>query len=126
MRMNDYATTKYISLSDVAESPIRGVIAEIVEGDFDKPVITFEDGRKLSLNRTAVRTLIEAFGSDDSSTWIGREIEVYQDSITVKGKEVPAIRVRVVGIAAAAARPAATMPRPATAKASDMDDAIPF
>ena len=47
------------------------MITEIEEGKYDKPVATFEDGSKLSLNGTNVGTLIRAFGKNDED-WIGQ------------------------------------------------------
>ena len=38
-------------------------ITIIEEGRYDKPVVIFEDGTRLSLNGTNVSTLITAFGS---------------------------------------------------------------
>jgi hypothetical protein len=125
MKMSDYAGTKFIGLADVAEGPMRATIAEIALGDYEKPVATFTNGSKFSLNKTNVRTLLDAYG-DDGRDWAGYEIELREDETTVKGKLQPFIRA----IPISSARPAApgTTPAapPAAKKSSDMDDVIPF
>jgi hypothetical protein len=125
MRMSDYASTKYIGLKDVADGPLRGIIAEIGMGDYDKPIATLTDGSKVGLNKTIVRTMIEAWGDGDGTNWVGKEIEIYADEITVKGKVEPCMKVRVISPAVKAPAPA-TRPTAKPAANGDMDDQIPF
>jgi hypothetical protein len=42
--MTDYAGTKFIKVEDVADGPIEAVIADVMMGSYDKPVITFNNG----------------------------------------------------------------------------------
>lgn len=120
MRMSDYASVKFINLKDVAEGPITGIIAEIGEGDYEKPVITFTSGAKFSLNKTACRKLVDAFGDGDGSSWRGHKIEVFEDTIMVKMKATPFLNVRPI-----AGEAVAVAPRP-PAKPDDLNDDIPF
>jgi hypothetical protein len=92
-------------------------IAEIGEGRYDKPVATFDDGTRLSLNVTNSRALARAYGTD-SRDWIGMEIELHLGTIEYQGQDSSAILVRPITPPAAAT----TAPKPPPA----MDDDIPF
>jgi len=51
----------------------------------------------LVLNKTALRTLEEITGSDDTDDWVGAKIEVYFDpDVLFSGKRVGGLRVRAV------------------------------
>ena len=65
MDMSRYASSGFIKVDDLADGPEQKVITAIGEGKYDKPVATFDDGSKLSLNGTNVGTLIRAFGKND-------------------------------------------------------------
>jgi len=125
MKMSEYAGTKYIGLADVADGPMRATIAEIGMGDYEKPVATFASGAKFSLNKSNVRTLIDAYG-DDGRDWTGYEIELHADEVTVKGKAQPCILVTAISSARPAAPGTPPAAPPAAKKSSDMDDVIPF
>jgi hypothetical protein len=125
MKMSEYAGTKYVSLADVAEGPMRATIAEIGMGDYEKPIATFADGSKFSLNKTNVRTLIDVYG-DDGREWSGCEIELRADEVTVKGKAQACILVTPISSARAAAPGTTPAAPPPPKKPNDMDDAIPF
>ena len=71
MDMRKYAGTAFIKLADLAKGPKCKVIESIAEGQYGRPVITFSDGRKLSLNVTNTNILLELFGQD-SDDWIGK------------------------------------------------------
>ena len=81
----------------------RSVITVIGEGRYEKPVATFEDGSKLSLNGTNVGTLIRAFGKDDEN-WIGQTIELYAGTLRYNGNDNPAVLVRALNPSPAAIR----------------------
>ncbi len=97
----------------------KSVLPTIGEGRYDKPVATFDDGSKLSLNGTNVSTLIRAFGKNDED-WIGQRIELYAGTLRYNGNDNPAVLVRALNPLPAAAR---TPPKPLR---DDMDDEIPF
>jgi hypothetical protein len=120
MKMSGYASAKFLSLKDVAEGPLRGVIRSIGQGDYDKPLIELSDGNKLGLNKTAVRALIDDFGDDDSDTWVGRQIEIYQGEVQVRGQPQASLLVR--GLKGAAVPVTPSKP----SKRNDLDDEIPF
>ena len=128
MKMSEYAGTKYIGLADVADGPMRAIIAEIGMGDYEKPIATFASGAKFSLNKTNVRTLIDAYG-DDGREWAGYEIELRADEVMVKGKPQACILVTAISSARAAASTATAAPATVNGKPrrrDDMDDDLPF
>ena len=69
-------STRYIRVEDLADGPRRKTIANVELGQWDKPVLTFTDRSRLSLNGTNVNTLIKVFGSTESEDLIDREIEL--------------------------------------------------
>ena len=99
----------------------RSVITVIGEGRYEKPVATFEDGSKLSLNGTNVNTLIRAFGKNDED-WIGQRIELFAGTLRYNGNDNPAVLVRALSSLPAAAR---TPPKPQLLR-DDLNDEVPF
>src|SRR6516164_1604532 len=69
MDMSKYAGSAFLSLDDVVDGPIRGEIVHVELGSFDKPVLTFSNGCRFSLNVTNSQALIKAFGKE-SDDWI--------------------------------------------------------
>ena len=66
MDMSRYASSGFIKVDDLTDGPEQKLITNVEEGRYDKPVATFGDGSKLSLNGTNVGTLIRAFGNNGS------------------------------------------------------------
>jgi len=130
MKMSDYAATRFATLDNLKEGPMRATITEIGMDEFERPIATLSNGYTVSLNKTAIRTLIEANGDGDGTNFIGKEIEQVEGEVTMKGKATPAMKLHPISPAVSAATAAATAavaksaPKPAAK--SDMDDAIPF
>ena len=121
MDMSRYASSGFIKVEDLTDGPKQKVIIDIEEGRYDKPVATFEDASKLSLNGTNVGTLIRAFGINDQD-WIGQRIELYTGTLRYNGNDNPAVLVRALNPLSAAAR---TPPKPQPLR-DDLADEIPF
>ena len=47
MKMTKYAPASFIGVDDVQDGPIRGTIAAVDHGSYDKPVITLNSGLRL-------------------------------------------------------------------------------
>jgi hypothetical protein len=122
MDMSRYASRKFIKPEDLANGPQHKVIVTIEEGRYDKPVVTFEDGTKVSLNGTNVSTLIDAFGSAEHEDWIGERIELYAGTLRYNGSDNAAVLVKVLNPRPAAER-VKLKPQPPR---DDPDDEIPF
>ena len=95
MDMSKFASSSFIKIDDVKNEPVQKVIAEIGEGKYDKPVLSFTDGTKLSLNGTNVRTLIEAFGPNDED-WIDQRIELFAGTVPFNGEDIASVLVRAL------------------------------
>jgi hypothetical protein len=95
MLMTEYGATAFIGLDDVRQGALRLTIANVELGSFGKPVVTFTNGDRFSLNKTNVRTLIDAFG-EDSRDWTGCEIEAYAGQINYQGQQTASVLVRPV------------------------------
>ncbi|WP_315730202.1 hypothetical protein [Bradyrhizobium sp. SZCCHNRI2010] len=130
MRMSDYAATRFVTLADLAEGPMRAIITAVGMGDFERPIAVLSNGYTVSLNKTAIRVLVEAYGDGDGTNFVGKEIELLVGEVTMKGKTTPAMRLQPisppVSAATAAATAAAAKSGPKPAAKSDMDDALPF
>jgi len=76
MDVSKYLGNAFRRVGDVkVNGTIRVVIANVTEGKFDKPDLTFDDGTRLSLSVTNTRTLALAYGTEGAD-WIGKEIEL--------------------------------------------------
>ena len=102
---------------DLAGGPQRKTIAGVEPGQFGKPVVTFNDSTKLSLNKTNVRALGRVWGTE-SDGWIGQELELQTGTLEYNGQVSPAILVSPTP-------PAATTGKPPP-RQGDLDDEIPF
>jgi hypothetical protein len=122
-------------------------VEEIGRDKKEKPVVWFKnDKRGLVLNTTNRHTLMGAFG-DDMEAWAEKIIVIFETTVDMMGKMVPALRVRIPppkqatagnGQTAAPARPKPTLdnfvdetepPVKPAAKPSptdDLDDEIGF
>jgi hypothetical protein len=92
MDMRKYSGSSFLKADDVRAASLRERIASISEGKFGKPVITFESGRRLSLNVTNNKVLIRAYG-EDSDTWIGCDVELRLGDVEVQGELKEIVRV---------------------------------
>jgi hypothetical protein len=122
-------------------------VEEIGRDKKEKPVVWFKnDKRGLVLNTTNRHTLMGAFG-DDMEGWAEKIIVIFETTVDMMGKMVPALRVRIPppkqatagnGQTAAPAKPKPTLdnfvdetepPAKPAAKpslADDLDDEIGF
>jgi hypothetical protein len=125
---------RYIKLEDLhGGPPLReciGLTQVNTSGKYgDRLELTFEpSGKKLSLNKSSVEALIEAFG-EETNNWLGRFVEVYAGEIETKDGMQDAVLVRGVpdvpadaGIAAKAAKAAAK----ARKASNSFDDDVPY
>lgn len=94
MDLSQYGASRYIKVDDFVDGPQRKTIANVDLGQWDKPVVTFTDRSRLSLNGTNVNVLINVFGSTESEDLIGKEIELYAGPVKVQGTEKIIVLVR--------------------------------
>jgi hypothetical protein len=142
----------YIAAEDLGDKSFNatisgfGPVAEFDDGD--RPVLMFREYKKgLVLKPSIVSVLIWLHG-DETDDWTGKQVQLYNELVTFKGKTAPAVRVRgvgsVMGHDAVVPAPATTSnsqsmgpgeeaaakakagPQPMPADATDLDDDIPF
>ena len=115
MDMSKYMGSPFLKVEDVEEGSRRVRIVKIETGQYDKPVATFDDNSRLSLNVTNSRALGRAYGTN-SRDWIGMEVELYLGEIEYNHEPKPSVLVRPL-----------TLPAMAQTKLQPpSDDAIPF
>jgi hypothetical protein len=115
MDLSQYAASQFIRVDDLADGPQRKTIASIEPGKFDKPVVTFDDRTRLSLNGTNVNTIINAFGSTESEDLIGKDVELYVGTIRFQGADRESVLLRAL-----------SRPTPTKNLKDELDDEIPF
>jgi hypothetical protein len=121
MDMLKFAGSTFLKPADVERGPFKATIVAVEVGQFDKPVATFSDGTKLSLNATNTRALCRAYGSEDTA-WIGQEVELFLGQLEYQGRLHDSVLVRPVLSVIEKNAP----PKPRKEPGGDMDDEIPF
>jgi hypothetical protein len=138
MDMRKYSGSSFYKVDELKDRPpLQLRIADVNIGQYDRPDITFESGRKLSVNVTNNETLVVAYGYD-SDAWIGHVIELFVGDGEYNGKAIKVITVRPIskpehyGEADKQPEPVQRKPNvpPVSSRTrgsdADMDDAIPF
>ena len=95
MDMTKYSGETFLKFDDVANGPRRETIVDVGIGGFDKPVLEFESGEKLSLNATNTRVLVKFYGKD-SRDWVGVTIELFPGQTEFKGAKQNSVLVRPI------------------------------
>lgn len=106
MNANDLMPKEWISSADVFDSKgkptsrsatIKGITqVQIGQGDDkeEKPALTFVGtDRKLTLNKTNIKALIEFFGAE-TDDWAGQKVALIGDYTQYQGNTVKALRIR--------------------------------
>jgi hypothetical protein len=126
MDMTGYAGDMYLRVEDFRDSgPKRLRIDEIGEGQFDKPVLRFNDNSLLSINATNAKTLIRAYGPE-SDDWIGKEIELCIGETQFQGRPKDSILVKPVSPPIPIGERKTPKPSKPTDDPHKIDDDIPF
>jgi len=133
MNMTDFVNSNYIKAEDLAANIlIEAVIADVKRKEFEengqnvvKPVVTFEDGRQVTLNQTRLAALIRAYGHN-SDNWIGKTVVISRGQAQFKGKPVASVKIDpIVAPRIAASRSAPPLPPPLAAPISQGPNVTP-
>ena len=116
-----YAGAMFIRFNDLADGTQQKVIVNVEDGQYDRLVVTFDDGTCLSLNKTNVRTLIRAYGKDDQN-WIGQRVELSQDTVNTKDGARDIVLLTPLGTPAMDKLKI----KPQRPRSDDLDDEVPF
>ena len=123
MNINDAFPGKYFKAADVAQPQrltITNVAIEQMQDGTQKPAISFSETQQMFvLNKTNANTLSATLGAQ-TEAWHGKQIELYQDTASFQGRNMPCVRCRLPQ-ADSGAQPAAAATPPA---ATDGD--VPF
>jgi len=138
MDMRKYSGSSFFKVDDLKDRPPQQLrIADVNIGQYDRPVITFESGKKFSVNATNNETLADAYGWE-SDSWIGHVIELFVGDGKFQGNAIKVIKVRPISKPEhygedKQPEPVQRKPDPPPASAGtrgsdgrDMDDEIPF
>jgi hypothetical protein len=121
-----YAGSPYIKLDHLrGKPPLRERIAFVAEetGNFgERLVVTFESGKRLSLNATSVGNLMSDINADYDN-WSGHDVEIYAGEVGFQGTKKDAVLVRVVDLDTPPPPP--EKPAKKAAARADFDDEIP-
>jgi hypothetical protein len=114
MDLAKFASAKFLKLEDLVKAgrPLLKTIESVAEGNYDKPVLRFTDGTRLSLNATNVSSIIELFGSTESDDLIKQDIELYVGVTKYRGADQDSVLVR--------------KPTPRGSRKAEFGDEIPF
>jgi hypothetical protein len=117
---SNYDQSRFLNAADRASEKklrIKEVTEEEMADKTTKLVVWFTNDKKgLVLNKTNNRTIRGAFG-DDCAGWKDKIIVVYPTTVDMRGKMVPALRVRIPtpkqgGGNSQAAAPPPKLPKP--------------
>jgi hypothetical protein len=130
MDMREYSGTVFLKADDVRDGPRRERIVKVGIGKFDRPLVEFDGGDRLTLNVTNCKTLIKHLGLD-SRDWVGAEIELFLGTTTYNGEQTDSVLIRPLSVKPP--KPAAQAQQRSQQNAhgggytrGDMDDEIPF
>jgi hypothetical protein len=138
MDMRKYSGSSFYKVDDLKDRPPQQLrIADVNIGQYDRPDITFESGKKLSVNATNNEMLVDAYGWE-SDSWVGHVIELFVGDGQFQGKAIKVIKVRPISRSehyGKAKQPEPVQQKPDLPPTSsgtrgsdgmDMDDEIPF
>jgi len=128
MDMKKYSGSVFLKADDVRAAPRRERIASVAEGQFGKPVITFESGARFSLNVTNNRILVRAYG-DRSEAWLRCDVDLRLGEVEVQGALQEIVLVEPISPKLPLAEQSPPRQKPAAPKpsvAEEMGDEIPF
>jgi hypothetical protein len=95
MDMRQYSSSRFIGVEDLRGGPRHETFVSVEPGKYDKPVATFESGDQLTLNKTNVRTLIDAYGAG-SRDWTGCTIELSIGTAKYNGDQIESVLVKPI------------------------------
>jgi hypothetical protein len=81
--VSKYRGARYIKLADVEKNPIEDWIADVSEGEYGLN-LTFTNGATVTLNKTSVGNLADAWG-EEADNWIAKRAKAYAGDIAYKG-----------------------------------------
>jgi hypothetical protein len=99
MRSSQIFQSKFLKSTDVKAKPLIATISYLAfesvgQDKQQKPVLYFETGKPIVVNRINFETIEDAFG--DSDDWPGHKVKVYCAPTSFQGRRVDGIRVEPI------------------------------
>jgi len=86
-----YSTAKFLNVEKVGDEVFDKKVVEVEEdGKYEKPILVFSDGTKLSLNNTNRETMEKNYGFDMDG-WIGVKVRLAVGELTFNNKPTPSV-----------------------------------
>jgi hypothetical protein len=136
MKFSQAFPSKYLKATDLNGDEFVVTIANVKMeqvGDDNRPVLYFNevingsDEKGLVLNKTNGNKILNATGIDDMRKWIGLTLKLYEDEVTVDGKTMATIRVKLPKAQPARDQSPGGPAKPTNKYADkDLDDDVPF
>jgi len=85
--MKKYAGSQFLKLETLGDGERVETIAGIIEASaatYDKPILVFKSGARMSLNKTNTSALCRDLG-EDSEDWIEKEVRIYVGRVKFQG-----------------------------------------
>jgi hypothetical protein len=101
--IQDFYPSNYLRASDLGGKEVDATIDRITSEEFEqdgkkrtKPVVHFRNAgiKPMVSNKTNSLLIAAAVGSEDYTTWPGKQIRLYSDLVSFKGKVSEAVRVK--------------------------------
>ena len=106
MKLSQMFPRRYATGEDLRGKAVTVTIAKVTQEkmhpqpnapEVERWVVFFKETQKgVILSRTLAYQIAEAIGDEETDHWIGNQITLYPQSMTVAGKHVIAIRARAV------------------------------
>lgn len=131
MRIGAAFPSTYLKAADLQGRQVTVTMSRVeiedISGGDRKPVLYFQNKEKgLVLNKTNSNIISAVFG-DETDDWVGQSVQLYEAMVDFQGKQVPAIRLKVVRPAVQRAAPPRAPEPPVDYEAAPLDDeSIPF
>jgi hypothetical protein len=125
MNVLEWIGGTFLKPEDIGTTPIVLTIVDVAEGKWQKPDLTFNNGSKLSLNKTNARTIARAWGYE-SDDWIDTQVELSVGLTTYNGEQQESILLNPITPATPANAPKPAKPPKPPQKSDPLDDNIPF
>ena len=95
MNVLEWIGGTFLKPEDIGTTPIVLTIVDVAEGKWQKPDLTFNNGSKLSLNKTNARTIARAWGYE-SDDWIDTQVELSVGLTTYNGEQQESILLKPI------------------------------
>lgn len=125
MDVSEWIGGTFLKPEDIGATSIALTIVDIAEGKWKKLDLTFNDGSKLSLNKTNLRAIARAWGCE-SDSWIDKEVELSVGLTTYNGEQQESILLKPISPPIPLSERKALKPVKPARKSDPLDDDIEF